>query len=182
MPAHSVLGLAEAPSGFEVAGRVALVASQPEKALRWKHEMQGVMRDTLVVMSREEADRRGITPLATIRGYAGHAQAPEWFTTAPAGAIATLLQNTGLKADDVDLWELNEACAVVALVNQDRVGIAHERLNTRGGAIALGHPIGCSGARVLTTLLYALKQDGKRRGVASLCIGGGEAVALMVER
>ena len=136
----------------------------------------------LVVMSREEADRRGVAPLATITGYAGHAQAPEWFTTAPAGAIATLLQNTGLKADDVDLWELNEAFAVVALVNQDRVGIAHERLNTRGGAIALGHPIGCSGARVLTTLLYALKQDGKRRGVASLCIGGGEAVALMVER
>jgi acetyl-CoA C-acetyltransferase len=135
----------------------------------------------LVVMSREEADRRGVAPLATITGYAGHAQAPEWFTTAPAGAIATLLQNTGLKADDVDLWELNEAFAVVALVNQDRVGIAHERLNTRGGAIALGHPIGCSGARVLTTLLYALKQDGKRRGVASLCIGGGEAVALMIE-
>lgn len=136
----------------------------------------------LVVMSREEADRRGITPLATITGYTGHAQAPEWFTTAPAGAIASLLQKTGLKADDVDLWELNEAFAVVALVNQDRVGINPERLNTRGGAIALGHPIGCSGARVLTTLLYALKQDGKRRGVASLCIGGGEAVALMVER
>lgn len=136
----------------------------------------------LVVMSREEADRRGITPLATITGYTGHAQAPEWFTTAPAGAIASLLAKTGLKADDVDLWELNEAFAVVALVNQDRVGINPERLNTRGGAIALGHPIGCSGARVLTTLLYALKQDGKRRGVASLCIGGGEAVALMVER
>jgi acetyl-CoA C-acetyltransferase len=135
----------------------------------------------LVVMSREEADRRGITPLATITGYAGHAQAPEWFTTAPAGAIAALLEKTGHKADDVDLWELNEAFAVVALVNQDRVGIAPERLNTRGGAIALGHPIGCSGARVLTTLLYALKQDGKRRGVASLCIGGGEAVALMIE-
>ncbi|MBA3545493.1 MAG: acetyl-CoA C-acyltransferase [Nannocystis sp.] len=135
----------------------------------------------LVVMSREEADRRGITPLATITGYAGHAQAPEWFTTAPAGAIATLLHKTGHVADDVDLWELNEAFAVVALVNQDRVGINPERLNTRGGAIALGHPIGCSGARVLTTLIYALKQDGKRRGVASLCIGGGEAVALMIE-
>ncbi len=135
----------------------------------------------LVVMSREEADRRGITPLATITGYAGHAQEPEWFTTAPAGAIATLLQKTGHVADDVDLWELNEAFAVVALVNQDRVGINPERLNTRGGAIALGHPIGCSGARVLTTLIYALKQDGKRRGVASLCIGGGEAVALMIE-
>src|SRR5690606_21451327 len=104
-----------------------------------------------------------------------------WFTTAPAGAIATLLQKTGHTADDVDLWELNEAFAVVALVNQDRVGIAPERLNTRGGAIALGHPIGCSGARVLTTLIYALRQDGKRRGVASLCIGGGEAVALMIE-
>ncbi len=136
----------------------------------------------LVVMSREEADRRGLTPLASIRGYAGHAQAPEWFTTAPTGAIEALLRQTGLKADDVDLWELNEAFAVVALVNQDKLGIPHERLNVRGGAIALGHPIGCSGARVLTTLLYAMKQDGKRRGVASLCIGGGEAVALMVER
>jgi acetyl-CoA C-acetyltransferase len=134
-----------------------------------------------VIMSREEADRRGIVPLATIKGYTGHAQAPEWFTTAPAGAITSLLQKTGLTANDVDLWELNEAFAVVALVNQDKLGIPHERLNVRGGAIALGHPIGCSGARVLTTLLYALKQDGKRRGVASLCIGGGEAVALMVE-
>lgn len=135
----------------------------------------------LVVMSREEADRRGVTPLATIKGYAGHAQAPEWFTTAPAGAIATLMQKTGLKIDEVDLWELNEAFAVVALVNQDKLGIAGDRLNVRGGAIALGHPIGCSGARVLTTLLYTMKQEGKRRGVASLCIGGGEAVALMVE-
>ncbi len=136
----------------------------------------------VVVMSREEADRRGLTPLATITGYAGHAQAPEWFTTAPAGAIESLLQKTKHKVEDVDLWELNEAFAVVALVNQDKLGIPHDRLNVRGGAIALGHPIGCSGARVLTTLLYALKQEGKRRGVASLCIGGGEAVALMVER
>jgi acetyl-CoA C-acetyltransferase len=135
----------------------------------------------LVVMSREEADRRGLIPLATITGYASHAQAPEWFTTAPAGAIAGLLQRTGHKVEDVDLWELNEAFAVVALVNQDKLGIPHDRLNVRGGAIALGHPIGCSGARVLTTLLYAMKQEGKRRGVASLCIGGGEAVALMVE-
>ena len=134
-----------------------------------------------IIMSREEADRRGIVPLATIKGYTGHAQAPEWFTTAPAGAITSLLQKTGLTADDVDLWELNEAFAVVALVNQDKLGIPHDRLNIRGGAIALGHPIGCSGARVLTTLLYALRQEGKRRGVASLCIGGGEAVALMVE-
>jgi acetyl-CoA C-acetyltransferase len=136
----------------------------------------------VVVMSREEAERRGVTPLATIRGDAGHAQAPEWFTTAPTGAIQRLLQKTGHKADDVDLWEINEAFAVVALVNQDRLGIPLDRLNVRGGAIALGHPIGASGARVLTTLLYAMKQEGKRRGVASLCIGGGEAVAVMVER
>ena len=136
----------------------------------------------LVVMSRAEADRRGITPLATIRGQAGHAQAPEWFTTAPAGAIATLLQKTGIKVEDVDLWEINEAFAVVALVNGDKLQIPHDRLNVRGGAIALGHPIGCSGARVLTTLLYAMKQEDKRRGVASLCIGGGEAVAVLVER
>jgi len=136
----------------------------------------------LVVMSREEADRRGITPLATIRGSAGHAQAPEWFTTAPAGAIASLLQKTGTKVEDIDLWEINEAFAVVALVNGDKLQIPHDRLNVRGGAIALGHPIGCSGARVLTTLLYAMRQEDKRRGVASLCIGGGEAVAMLIER
>ena len=136
----------------------------------------------LVVMSREEADRRGITPLATIVGDAGHAQAPEWFTTAPAGAIERLMTRTGKAVADVDLWEINEAFAVVALVNGDKLGIPHDRMNVRGGAIALGHPIGCSGARVLVTLAYALKQEGKKRGVASLCIGGGEAVALMIER
>jgi acetyl-CoA C-acetyltransferase len=136
----------------------------------------------LVVMSREQADRRGIKPLATIKGYAGHAQAPEWFTTAPAGAMQTLLAKTNTKVEDVDLWEINEAFAVVALANQDKLGIPSDRLNVRGGAVALGHPIGCSGARVLVTLLYALEALGKRRGVASLCLGGGEAVALMVER
>ncbi len=136
----------------------------------------------LVVMSGDEARRRGLTPLATIRGYSGHAQAPEWFTTAPAGAIASLLRTTQLSVDDIDLWEINEAFAVVALVNQDKLGIPSDRINARGGAIALGHPIGCSGARVLTTLLYSLQQTDKHRGVASLCIGGGEAVALMVER
>ncbi|MFZ6182971.1 thiolase family protein [Nannocystis pusilla] len=136
----------------------------------------------LVVMSRAEADKRGITPLATIVGDAGFAQAPEWFTTAPTGAIERLLAKTGKKIEDVDLWEINEAFAVVALANGDKLGIPHERLNVRGGAIALGHPIGCSGARVLVTLVHALKQEGKRRGVASLCLGGGEAVALMVER
>ena len=133
-------------------------------------------------MSGDEARRRGLEPLARISGYAGHAQAPEWFTTAPAGSIEGLLKKTGHKVDDVDLWEINEAFAVVSLVNQDRLGIASDRLNVRGGAVALGHPIGASGCRILITLIHALKQTGKHRGVASLCIGGGEAVALMVER
>jgi acetyl-CoA C-acetyltransferase len=136
----------------------------------------------VVVMSKEQATARGLTPLATITGQAGAAQAPEWFTTAPAKSIRNLLDKTGHEVDDVDLWEINEAFAVVALVNQDELGIADDRINVRGGAIALGHPIGCSGTRILTTLLHALKQTNKHRGVASLCIGGGEAVALMVER
>jgi acetyl-CoA C-acetyltransferase len=136
----------------------------------------------LVVMSREQADKRGIKALATVTGYAGYAQAPEWFTTAPAGAIQSLLTKTGKQVADVDLWELNEAFSVVALANQDKLGIPSDRLNVRGGAVALGHPIGCSGARVLVTLIHALGQLGKQRGVASLCLGGGEAVALMVER
>ncbi len=136
----------------------------------------------LVVMSREQADKRGITPLATIRGYSGFAQAPEWFTTAPAGAMQALLAKTGKQVSDIDLWEVNEAFSVVALVNQDKLGIPSDRLNVRGGAVALGHPIGCSGARVLVTLIHALRSLDKQRGIASLCLGGGEAVALMVER
>jgi acetyl-CoA C-acetyltransferase len=136
----------------------------------------------LVVMSADAARRRGLEPLARVVGYTGAAQAPEWFTTAPAVAIERLLARTGHKVSDVDLWEINEAFSVVALVNQDKLGIPSDRLNVRGGAVALGHPIGCSGARVLTTLLHTLRQTGQHRGVASLCIGGGEAVALMVER
>ena len=136
----------------------------------------------LVLMSKEEADKRGLTPLCTIAGYAGHAQAPEWFTTAPAGSIENVLKKTDKKVEDVDLWEINEAFAVVAIANNDKLSIPGERVNVRGGAVALGHPIGCSGARILTTLIYALKQTDKKRGVASLCIGGGEAVAVMVER
>jgi len=136
----------------------------------------------LVVMSAEEAKKRDLTPLATIKGYAGAAHAPEWFTTAPAKSIQNLLTKLDMKADDVDLWEVNEAFAVVSLVNQDEIGIPDDRINVRGGAVALGHPIGCSGARILVTLLHAMKQNDKQRGVASLCIGGGEAVALMVER
>jgi len=135
----------------------------------------------LVLMSREEADRRKLKPLAVIRGYAGHAQAPEWFTTAPAGSIDGVLKKTDLKVGDIDLWEVNEAFAVVALANQDKLEIPADRLNVRGGAVALGHPIGCSGARILTTLAHAMQQTGKRRGIASLCIGGGEAVAVLIE-
>ncbi|HGG56937.1 MAG TPA: thiolase family protein, partial [Nannocystis exedens] len=136
----------------------------------------------VVLMSAEEASRRGLTPLARITGYAGAAQAPEWFTTAPAESIKKLLERTGQSVESVDLWEINEAFAVVSLVNQDRLGIASDRLNVRGGAVALGHPIGASGCRLLVTLLHAMKQEDKQRGVVSLCIGGGEAVALMVER
>jgi acetyl-CoA C-acetyltransferase len=135
-----------------------------------------------VIMSKDEADRRGLTPLARIVGYAGAAQAPEWFTTAPAKATANLLAKTGHRAADVDLWEINEAFAVVALANADELGIPDDRVNVRGGAVALGHPIGCSGNRILVTLLHAMKQLNKTRGVASICLGGGEAVALMVER
>jgi acetyl-CoA C-acetyltransferase len=136
----------------------------------------------VIVMSEEEANKRGLKPMAKIVGYAGFAQAPEWFTTAPAGAIKRLLEKTGKKVDDVDLWEINEAFSVVTLVTQDDIGIPGDRVNIRGGAVSLGHPIGCSGTRVLVTLLHALEQTGKKRGVATLCIGGGEAVAMMVER
>jgi acetyl-CoA C-acetyltransferase len=136
----------------------------------------------LVVMSKDEADKRGLTPLCSISGYAGHAQAPEWFTTAPAGSIENVLAKTDKKVEDVDYWEINEAFAVVAIANNDKLSIDPAKVNVRGGAVALGHPIGCSGARILTTLIYAMKADDKKRGVASLCIGGGEAVAVMVER
>jgi acetyl-CoA C-acetyltransferase len=135
-----------------------------------------------VIMSADEAKRRGLTPLGRIVGYAGAAQAPEWFTTAPAKAVANLLKKTGHRPADVDLWEINEAFAVVALANQDDLGIPDDRLNVRGGAVAIGHPIGASGNRILVTLLHAMKQGGRKRGVAAICLGGGEAVAVMVER
>jgi acetyl-CoA C-acetyltransferase len=136
----------------------------------------------LVLASGEVVAKRGLTPLARIVGYGGHAQAPEWFTTAPVGAIENVLGRTGLSVKDIDLFEVNEAFAVVAMVTAKKVGIDPERMNIRGGAVALGHPIGASGARILTTLLYAMKDRGVRRGLATLCIGGGEAVALVVER
>jgi acetyl-CoA C-acetyltransferase len=136
----------------------------------------------LVVASAEAAQRLGARPLARIVGAAGHAQDPQWFTTAPAGAIERLLTQTGWKASDVDLWEINEAFAVVALVNNKMLGLDPRKVNVWGGAIALGHPIGASGARLLVTLLSALADRGGKRGVASLCIGGGEGIALAVER
>jgi acetyl-CoA C-acetyltransferase len=136
----------------------------------------------VVVASADAASRLGARPLARIVGAAGHAQEPQWFTTAPAGAIERLLAQVGWKASDVDLWEINEAFAVVALANNRMLGLDPRRVNVWGGAIALGHPIGASGARVLVTLLAALADSGGRRGVASLCIGGGEAIAVAVER
>ena len=135
----------------------------------------------LVVMSKDEADKRGLKPLAKIVAYDNAAQAPEWFTTAPAKAVAKVLDKTGLKADDIDLWEINEAFSVVSLANQDEIGIPDDKINIRGGSVALGHPIGASGARILVTLLHALQSTNKTRGMAAICLGGGEGLALMVE-
>ena len=135
----------------------------------------------LVLMRRSEAARRGLAPLATILGHSTFAQAPALFATAPVGAIKALLAKTGCKAGDVDLWEINEAFAVVTMAAMQDLKLDHQRVNVHGGACALGHPIGASGARIVVTLLAALKQYGLRRGVASLCIGGGEATAVMVE-
>jgi acetyl-CoA C-acetyltransferase len=136
----------------------------------------------LVLMSDEEAKKRGLKPLATIVGYAGAAQAPEWFTTAPAAAIANVLKKTGLALADIDLFEINQAFAVVGLAVADKVKLDPARVDVNGGAIALGHPIGASGARILVTLLHAMEARGAKRGLATLCIGGGEAVAVVVER
>jgi acetyl-CoA C-acetyltransferase len=136
----------------------------------------------LMLASGETVKKKGLTPLARVVGYGGHAQAPEWFTTAPVGAIERALSRTGLKVGDIDLFEVNEAFAVVAMVTAQKAGIDREKMNVRGGAVAIGHPIGASGARILTTLLYAMKDRGAKRGLATLCIGGGEAVALIVER
>ena len=136
----------------------------------------------LVLMRLSEAERRGVTPLAAIRGQTMHAQAPAWFTTAPVGAISKLMEQTGWTTGEVDVWEVNEAFAVVAMAAIRELGLSHENMNIYGGACALGHPIGASGARILVTLLNALKQTGTTRGVASLCIGGGEATAVAIER
>lgn len=135
----------------------------------------------LVMMRQSEAEKRGLTPLAVILGHSTHAQEPEWFTTAPVAAMEKLLTRLNWKADDVDLYEINEAFAVVTMAAMKELNLPHDKVNIHGGACALGHPIGASGARILVTLLAALKQQGLKRGMASLCIGGGEATAMAVE-
>lgn len=134
-----------------------------------------------VLLSEQHAQKLGVKPLARIVGHATLSQEPEWFTTAPVGAVDKLLKNIGWKVADVDLFEINEAFAVVAMAPIRELGIPHEKVNVNGGACALGHPIGASGARLVVTLINALKRRGGKRGVASLCIGGGEATALAIE-
>ncbi len=135
----------------------------------------------LVLMRESDAKARGLQPLARIVGYTTHAQEPGWFTTAPVYAMKKLFESIGWTADSVDLFEINEAFAVVTMAAMKELGLPHDKVNVHGGACALGHPIGASGARIIVTLLGALRKYGKKRGVASLCIGGGEATALAVE-
>jgi len=136
----------------------------------------------LILTSAEEAKKRGLKPIARIVAQASNAQEPKWFTTAPVGAIEKVLKQAGWTKDDVDLFEINEAFAVVAMIAMRDLGLPHEKVNVNGGACALGHPIGASGARIIVTLLAALEKRGLKRGVAALCIGGGEATAVAVER
>jgi acetyl-CoA C-acetyltransferase len=135
----------------------------------------------LVMMRRSTAEARGLAPLATVIGHATHSQEPAWFTTAPVGAIKKLFEKTGWNANQVDLYEINEAFAVVTMAAMKEHGLPHDKVNVHGGACALGHPIGASGARVVVTLIGALRKYGLKRGVASLCIGGGEATAMALE-
>ena len=135
----------------------------------------------LIMMRQSEAEKRGLTPLARIVGHSTHAQEPAWFTTAPIGALNTLFEKTGWDKGDVDLFEVNEAFAVVTMAAMKELGLPHDIVNIHGGACALGHPIGASGARILVTLMAALQKTGGKRGVATLCIGGGEATAMALE-
>lgn len=135
----------------------------------------------MVVMRASTAKKLGATPLARIVAHAQHSQEPDWFTTAPVGAMQKLFAKTGWSAEDVDLYEINEAFAVVTMAAMVELKLSHDKVNVHGGATALGHPIGASGARLLTTLVAALRQSGGKRGIATLCIGGGEAVALAIE-
>ncbi len=136
----------------------------------------------MVVMAKEVADKLGVTAQARIVAQASAAKAPQWFTTAPVDAMQRNAEKAGLSLEEIDLFEINEAFSVVTLAAQDKLGIPAEKVNVNGGAVAIGHPIGASGARILTTLLYALEQRQKRYGLATLCIGGGEASSLIVER
>ena len=135
----------------------------------------------LVVMSREKADELGCTPMVRILSQASFAQEPSWFTTAPAGSVKKALAKADMKAEDIDLWEINEAFAVVTMAGIDEFKLDPAKVNVNGGAVVVGHPIGASGARILTTLLYAMKDRGSKTGCATLCIGGGEGAALIVE-
>jgi len=135
----------------------------------------------LVMMRRSTAGKLGLAPLATVVGHSTHSQEPGWFTTAPVGAIKKLFDATGWSAAKVDLYEINEAFAVVTMAAMKEHGLPHDRVNIHGGACALGHPIGASGARILVTLIGALRKTGGKRGIASLCIGGGEATAMAIE-
>jgi acetyl-CoA C-acetyltransferase len=135
----------------------------------------------LLLASAGAAAKAGLKPVARIVAHASHAREPEWFTVAPVGAIQSALSRAGWKASDVDLYEINEAFAVVTMAAMKDIGIPHEKVNVHGGACALGHPIGATGARILTTLVHALQRHGKKRGLAALCIGGGEATAVAVE-
>src|SRR5260221_619766 len=136
----------------------------------------------LIMMKRSEAERRGLKILAMVHGHATHAQAPAWFTTAPIGAITKLLERVGWQKDAVDLFEINEAFAVVTMAAMRELDLPADTVNVYGGACALGHPVGASGARIIVTLMNALERHGLKRGVASLCIGGGEATAIAIER
>lgn len=136
----------------------------------------------LVLMRKSEAERRGLKPLARIVATAAHAHEPAYFTTAPVPAMRKVVERAGWTIDEVDLWEINEAFAVVPMIAMKELGISHDKVNVNGGACALGHPIGASGARVIVTLIAALEKHGKTKGVASLCIGGGEATAVAIER
>jgi acetyl-CoA C-acetyltransferase len=135
----------------------------------------------VVMMSAAEADRRGLKPIAKIIGHSVFAQEPAWFTTAPVHALKQLLEAKGWTADDVDLFEINEAFAVVTMAAMKDVGISHDKVNVNGGACALGHPVGATGCRISVTLLHALKARGLKRGIATQCIGGGEATAVAYE-
>lgn len=135
----------------------------------------------VVLMMADEAESRALSPIALIHGYDESAQEPDWFTTAPISAIIKTLNRVGWAAEDVDLWELNEAFAVVPMAAMRELNIPHDKLNVHGGACALGHPIGASGARIVVTLIHAMKRRGDSKGIASLCIGGGEATAIAVE-